>query len=64
MNICFLTKKDKLGVKEAINFTKERSKNIDVSFEDSKMSYPDKILEKDYDILISHIHHRSFLSQY
>jgi len=55
MNICFLTKKDKLGVKEAINFTKERSKNVDVSFGDSKMPFPDKILEKDYDILISYI---------
>lgn len=55
MNICFLTKKDKLGVKEAINFTKERSKNVDVSFGDSKMPFPDKIFEKDYDILISYI---------
>lgn len=55
MNICFLTKKEKEGVEDAINICKKITPNIDVYDGGNSNSFPSVILEKEYDILISYI---------
>ena len=55
MNICFLTKKEKPGVEEAIKLTSQIASNIDVYDCSLSRSLPSEIVEKDYDILISYI---------
>ena len=55
MKICFLTKIEKLGVEDAINFTKKRIPNIDVYDGSISSPFPSEIIEKQYDILISYI---------
>ena len=55
MNICFLTKKEKEGVEDAINICKKITPNIDVYDGSNSNSFPSVILEKENDILISYI---------
>ena len=55
MNICFLTKKEKLGVKEAIVFTKNITKDIDVFYGDTFDPFPESVAKENYDIIISYI---------
>ena len=55
MKICFLTKKEKPGVKEAISFTKNITKTIDVFDGDSSTPLPLEIINEKYDLLISYI---------
>ena len=55
MKICFLTKKEKPGVKEALIATKNVMKNIDIFDGDLDSSFPEKVMAEDYDILISYI---------
>ena len=55
MNICFLTKKEKPGVEEAINIIEKITLNIDVYDGSLSNSFPSAIIEKQYDLLISYI---------
>ena len=55
MKICFLTKKDKLGVSEAISFTENLTKNIDIFEGDSAKPFPLRYMNENYDLLISYI---------
>lgn len=55
MKICFLTKKEKPGVEEAINITEKITSNIDVYDGSLSNSFPSVIIEKQYDFLISYI---------
>ena len=55
MNICFLTKKEKPGVKEAIVFTKNITKDIDVFYGDTFDPFPESVAKENYDIIISYI---------
>ena len=55
MKICFLTKQEKPGVKEALIATKNVMKNIDIFDGDLDSSFPEKVMAEDYDILISYI---------
>jgi methionyl-tRNA formyltransferase len=55
MKICFLTKKDKLGVSEAISITENITKNIDIFEDDSTKSFPLRYMNENYDLLISYI---------
>jgi methionyl-tRNA formyltransferase len=55
MKVCFLTKIEKLGVKEAIAFTKKITKSIDVFHDISVDPFPLKAEQENYDLLISYI---------
>jgi len=55
MKICFLTKIEKSGVKEAIGFIENKTKDIDVFHGDSATPFPTKATIEDYDLLISYI---------
>jgi len=55
MKICFLTKKDKPGVKEAITFTKGIDEDIDVYCGEIKDPFPKDITKRYYDLLISYL---------
>ena len=55
MRICFLTKLEKPGSKEALSFLKKLSKNIDVFSGNAEDSFPDRLLKINYDLLISYI---------
>ena len=55
MNICFLTKKEKPGVEEAINIIEKITSNIDVYDGSLSNLFPSAIIEKQYDLLISYI---------
>ena len=55
MNICFLTKKEKDGVEDAINICKKITPNIDVYDGNKSNSLPPELFKKEYDILISYI---------
>jgi methionyl-tRNA formyltransferase len=55
MKVCFLTKKEKTGVQDAINYTKERIASIDVYNCNATASFPVEIIDKQYDIIISYI---------
>ena len=55
MKICFLTKIEKPGVKEAISFTKNATKNIDIFYGTVGEPFPGEIKKKKYDLLISYI---------
>tara|TARA_Y100000741_G_C18199107_1_gene536870 strand:+ start:332 stop:991 length:660 start_codon:yes stop_codon:yes gene_type:complete len=55
MKICFLTKLEKPGSKEALCFLKKYSKNIDVFAGSVEDPLPDSLLKIDYDLLISYI---------
>ena len=55
MKICFLTKIEKPGVKEAIAFTKVLTKTIEVYYGDITYPFPDNIANKNYDLIISYI---------
>ncbi len=55
MKICFLTKKDKLGVREAIDLTKTITKDIDIFYGNVSDPFPKKIAQQNYDIIISYI---------
>lgn len=55
MKICFLTKRVKPGVTEAISFTKNITKDIEVFYGDLEDPFPKKIKKENYDILISYI---------
>ena len=53
MKICFLTKIEKSGVKEAIAYTEKITKDIDVFHGDSTDPFPAKATKENYDLLIS-----------
>ena len=55
MKTCFLAKKEKYGVKEAVSLTKKLTKDLDIFYGDPKDSFPHEIMSKNYDILISYI---------
>jgi len=55
MKICFLTKIEKQGVKEAISFTNKITKDIDVFSGDSDSTFPVTVNKENYDLLISYI---------
>jgi len=55
MKICFLTKKDKLGVSEAISFIEKITKNIDIIEGGSANPFPLRYMNENYDLLISYI---------
>jgi methionyl-tRNA formyltransferase len=55
MKICFLTKKEKLGVKEAIAITKNITKDIDVFYGDTTDPFPESVAKENYDVIISYI---------
>tara|TARA_S200000501_G_C20826024_1_gene744993 strand:- start:652 stop:1320 length:669 start_codon:yes stop_codon:yes gene_type:complete len=58
MKICFLTKIEKLGVKEAIAYTKKIVKNLDcldIYYGKPKDKIPKKLFNIKYDLLISYI---------
>jgi len=55
MNICFLTKIEKLGVKEAITYTEKITKNINVFYGTPADLFPVKVKQEKYDLLISYI---------
>ena len=58
MKICFLTKIEKLGVKEAIAYTKKAVKNLDcldIYHGKPKDKIPEKLFNTKYDLLISYI---------
>ena len=52
MKICFLTKKEKPYVEEAINYLSKISKKIDIYDGSSTRDFPLEILDKKYDIVI------------
>lgn len=55
MKICLLTKKNKYGVKEVINYLNNISDDIEVYFGEDYISIPKSILKKEYDFIISYI---------
>ena len=55
MKVCFLTKIEKPGVKEAIDFTKQNVDQLDVFSGSRKEEFPRKLYKHDYDILFSYI---------
>tara|TARA_Y100000590_G_scaffold470373_1_gene664248 strand:+ start:1123 stop:1782 length:660 start_codon:yes stop_codon:yes gene_type:complete len=55
MKICFLTKKDKPGVRDAIRFLESLAENIDIFYDQDHKNFPKSILKKKYDLLISYI---------
>ncbi len=55
MKICFLTKIEKSGVKEAIAHTEKITKNIDVFHGDSTDPFPAKATKENYDLFISYL---------
>ena len=55
MKICFIAKKEKIGVKEAISFSKQFTNNIDIFFGNPGDPFPKKMAKNKYDILISYI---------
>ena len=55
MKICFLTKIEKSGVKEAIGFIENKTKDIDIFHGDSANPFPAKATKVNYDLLISYI---------
>ena len=55
MKICFLTKKEKFGVEQAINFTKSMVKDVDIYSGDITSPFPENATKIKYDILISYI---------
>ena len=55
MKICFLTKKEKYGVKEAISFTKKTFGDVDIFYEEHSIKFPEKIKDINYDIIISYM---------
>ena len=55
MRICFLTKKEKLGVSDAILFTKTLTQEVDVYYSEDYKKIPSDIGLKNYDLIISYI---------
>ena len=55
MKICFLTKKVKPGVKDAITFTKIISTEIDVYYGDTNDPFPESVAKNKYDLILSYI---------
>ena len=55
MKICFLTKIEKPGVKEAISITKNITKDIDIFDGNTAIPFPLKAVKKNYDLLISYM---------
>ena len=55
MRICFLTKIEKFGVKDAIAFTKNITKDIDIFYGESCDHFPEEVKKNNYDLLISYI---------
>lgn len=55
MKICFLTKKEKPYVEQAINYLSKISKKIDIYDGSSTRDFPLEILDKKYDIVIAYI---------
>tara|TARA_B110000438_G_C15761286_1_gene627404 strand:- start:616 stop:1278 length:663 start_codon:yes stop_codon:yes gene_type:complete len=55
MKICFIAKKEKIGVKEAINYSKKLSSKIDVFYGSPDDPFPEKIIQNKYDILVSYL---------
>jgi methionyl-tRNA formyltransferase len=55
MNICFLTKREKPGVKKAIVFIKNLTKDIDVFYGDATNPFPESVAKENYDVIISYI---------
>ena len=55
MKICFITKREKPGVDDAIRLAKKLSQNIDIYYGNLVTPFPSKIVEKQYDIIISYI---------
>ena len=55
MNICFLTRKEKLGVENAIKYLDKIATKIDI-FDESKIKeFPKEIFETSYDMIIAYI---------
>tara|TARA_Y100001970_G_scaffold212652_1_gene259708 strand:- start:366 stop:1025 length:660 start_codon:yes stop_codon:yes gene_type:complete len=55
LKICFLTKREKPGVEDAIAFTKNVAPAIEVYYGSINDPFPKKVLTRKYDILISYI---------
>ena len=55
MNICFLTKREKPYVDKAIDFTNEFVSGVDIYDGSLSNSFPNEIINKEYDIIISYI---------
>ena len=55
MKICFLAKKEKPGVYEAIDFLKREEYLVDIFFAESNSVFPKQIINTQYDILVSYI---------
>ncbi len=55
MKICFLTKKEKPGVNEALIATESITKDIDIFNGDLNAPFPEKVMDENYDLLISYI---------
>ena len=55
MNVCFLAKKEKIGVEDAIIFLRKYQKNIDVYFGEVGDAFPETISRNSYDLIISYI---------
>ena len=55
MNICFLTRKEKLGVENAIKYLDKIATKIDI-FDESKIKeFPKEIFETSYDMIIAYM---------
>ena len=55
MKLCFLTKIEKMFVKEAIEFTKNKINEIDVFHGKATDPFPPEVKHQNYDLLISYI---------
>ena len=55
MKICFLTKIEKPGVREAIEFTEDFTKDIDVFSGNIDDNLPEEVKKRKYDVIISYI---------
>ena len=55
MNICFLTKKEKPYVDDAISYLDRIAKKIDIYDGSSIKEFPDRIINENYDMIIAYI---------
>ena len=55
MKICFLTKKEKPHVGDAISYLDKIATRIDVYDESKTKDFPDQIIYTDYDMVIAYI---------
>jgi len=55
MKICFLTKKEKPHVKDAISYLDKISTRIDVYDESGIKDFPNQVINTNYDMIIAYI---------